>query len=249
MLPHLTLRRLGALTAVLTVLTLALLAIPASSPPAEAGSALPAIRIAGVGCNCGNEAANDIPLDLKGATVTRLDEDEFNALSPYQLRKMYDVIIITWDSDPDLNVDWHTRLRPYLKMGGGVIYEDPNNLEDLSAIIDARNDDDDDIDSSGLINVTRRVAGLVDGVADRQFDNNHIAFDRWARWLNPFLANDDVVGLFGQTEGGCIVLTGPDQDYHAERGSNDAHERNQYRLLLNEVRFVAGGCNGGFISR
>ncbi len=150
----------------------------------------------------------------------------------------------TWDSDPSLNVDWNDRLLPYLKLGGGVMYEDPNNVGDLTAVIGTSIVDNGGESAIG-ITVTAAVPGLTDGITDF-YDNNHIRFTSFSTWspaLSPFLAftsgdnRGAVVGLYGRFGAGCIVLTGPDQDYHAVR-LGSAAEGNQYNLLENEIRFV-----------
>lgn len=139
-----------------------------------------------------------------------------------------------------------------------MIFEDPNNIGDLAAIIDGFEDNTD-----GDISVIQQVPGLTDGVIDDEFANSHIGLRSWAPWLQPFLEGEDtIVGLVGQPDdgrrarlgrsgqsqgSGCLVVTGPDQDYHADR-SGDSEERNQYLLLLNEVRYVSG-CAAGSTSK
>lgn len=227
-----------ATVAVAAILMLLGLTVAATTRSSGVEAVAP-LRIAAVGANDGNRAADDIPLDIPGATVTRLSDTQFNALTPRALRNSYDVIIVTWDSDPDLDVSWFSRLLPYLRLGGGVIYEDPNNTDDIAGIVTVA----DEHDGSGDVRVIRQVRGLTDGVLDDALDNNHMQFESWARWLKPFLENrGGIVGLYGAAEGGCIVLTGPDNDYHADR-DGDSVERNQYRLLLNEVRWVSS-CDG-----
>jgi len=208
-------------------------------------TAIGGIRVAGVGANSGNRAANVVfsSGDLAG-NITRLTEVQFNALTPAQLRAAYDVLIITWNSATTLNVDWATRLQPYLALGGGVIFEDPNNVGQLAALVGTTVINVGGESSSG-ITVTTPVAGLTDGITGF-YDNNHIRFVSFHDWnpaLRTFLGFTTgpnagaVVGLYGRFGAGCIVLTGPDQDYHSVRGGNAA-EGNQYNLLVNEIRFV-----------
>src|SRR5687767_5813261 len=92
--------------------------------------------VAGVGANSGNFAADAAfsSGDLDGA-ICRISEATFNGFVPSELRDLFPALIITWNSDPSLNVDWTTRLLPYLQLGGGVIFEDPNNVADLAAIV------------------------------------------------------------------------------------------------------------------
>ena len=121
---------------------------------------------------------------------------------------------------------------------------DPNNIGDLAAIVSTQVLSLGGESASG-ISVTTAVAGLTDGI-NSFFDNNHIefaTFDSWSLGLSPFLSFTSglhpgaVVGLRGRFGAGCIVLTGPDQDYHGSRGGN-ANQSNQYNLLVNEIRFV-----------
>ena len=203
------------------------------------------LRIAAIGSSQNNRAADDIPTDLPGATITRIFSTAvFNGLTPADLRADFDVLIITWDSDPGLNLDWNMRIVPYLELGGGVIFEDPNNVGDLLAGVIAIQ-----VPDGGSSTVSATVPGLTDGIVD-SFVNNHIRFTDWDPALSPFLylTSDGpsfTTGLFGEisTETGCgrIVLTGPDQDFHGFRGAGDP-AGNQYNLLLNEVTWVAEGC-------
>ena len=59
------------------------------------------------------QAADDIPLDIPGATVARISVAIFNSLTPTQLRAQYDVLIFSWFSPSTLNADWNTRLLPW----------------------------------------------------------------------------------------------------------------------------------------
>ena len=202
------------------------------------------VRVAGVGANLGNTEADDVfsSGDLAG-TITRLTEAQFNALNPAQLRQQYDVLIITWASAGTLNVDWNTRLLPYLQAGGGVLFDgDPNNVGDLSAVVSTTFTG---TELSDGISVTTLVPGLTDGI-NNLFANNHIRFATFPAWdpaLSPFLAftsgpnNGAVVGLHGRFDAGCIVMTGPDQDFHGVRGGLGSG-LNQYNLLVNEIRFA-----------
>ena len=204
------------------------------------------IRVAGVGANLGHQAGNTVfsAGDVPGA-ITRLTVAQFNALSPADLRAAYDVLIVTWASNASLNVDWNSRLLPYLQLGGGIIYDgDPNNIGDVSAIVSASVTNIGGESASG-IGVTASVPGLTTGITGF-FDNNHIEFATFPSWnaaLSPFLGFTSgpnagaVVGLYGRFGAGCIVLTGPDQDFHATKGGS-INEANQYNLLVNEIRFV-----------
>lgn len=192
-----------------------------------------AIRVAGVGANDGEAAAEHIFAegDLEG-TFTRVSAATFNAMSVAQLRENFDVLIFTWISTSSINADWTTRLLPYLALGGGILFEDPGNMSDLAPGVTAFAHD-----TSGAFTVTP-VPGLTDGI-DNTFVNNHMRFTAWDSRLSPFLRlGTHVVGLYGQFPGcGRIVLTGPDQHFHAHEGMAGGGD-NQYNLLINELVWV-----------
>ena len=105
-----------------------------ATPGVEA--AHPNLRIAFVGVGDGfdgNEAGDDLPLDIPGATFFRITAGAFNGLSPAVLRLNYDVLVFTKGTVSTLNADWTKRLVPYMALGGGVIWDgDPNNAGDLA---------------------------------------------------------------------------------------------------------------------
>src|SRR6266446_5920630 len=203
-----------------------------------------AVRMAGIGGNFGNRAADQIfsSGDLSGS-IDRISAVTYNAMTVEQLRATYDVLLITWDSDPALDASWNDRILPFLSAGGGVIYEDPNNVGDLDPGVIG-----DEFDIADDIEVSASVPGLTDGVlsGSAEFANRHTRFTSWDPALSVFLtAGADTVGLYGSFPGGGrIVLTGTDNDYHAYRGGF-SFEGNQYHLLLNEVRWVIGLCETG----
>ena len=197
----------------------------------------------------GNLSGNQIFTsgDLPGSMDRTLTTGAFNALTPAALRASYDVLLVTWDSDSVLDLDWTTRLLPYMALGGGVIFEDPNNLADLLPGVTG-----DGLPPGGAILVSAAVPGLTDGIASDPggFSNVHSKFTAWDPALSPFLTDTGAtVGLYGTFPGGGrIVLTGPDQDYHGDRGAG-GDAGNQYDLLLNEVEWVThgGGAPGPVI--
>lgn len=195
------------------------------------GQAIAFIRMAGVGGNFGNRAANAVfsSGDLSGS-IARISEATFNSMSVPDLRAAYDVILFTWASSSTLNANWNTRLLPYLQLGGGVIWEDDGNLSDLAAAITAVN-----VNAGGPWTVAP-VPGLSDGISGA-FANTHIRFGSWTAPLLPYITSSGgTEGLYGEfSGGGRIVLHGPDHDYHSARPSN------QYNLLVNEIRWVTAG--------
>ncbi|MDD5543521.1 MAG: hypothetical protein PHX83_10145 [Acidobacteriia bacterium] len=197
----------------------------------------PNIRVAGVGANEGNACAQQIAAsgDFPGTFTFLSDTDTFNGMSPAQLRANYDVLLFTWESDSDINADWATRILPYLALGGGVIFEDPGNIDDLAAVITRGGSRS----TSGAVLAT--VPGLTNGVT-ASFSNAHMAFSSWDPGFTPFITNPGTgatLGLYGTFSGGRIVVSGPDNHFHGNRCST-GRSLNQYQLLLNEVRWVAG---------
>jgi hypothetical protein len=74
--------------------------------------------------------------DRKGS-IARITADQFNSLSPSELRDAYDVLLFTWNTPSGLNGDWVTRIKPYIDLGGGhVFWEDNNNIRDLVPEVD-----------------------------------------------------------------------------------------------------------------
>lgn len=194
------------------------------------------IRVAAIGANDGTRAADMIfsSGDLPGS-VTRLSTAQFNALTGAQLRASYDVLIVTWNTPNNLNIDWTTGIKPFLDFGGGVIWEDPVNIGKLKPAINGQA-----LDSGGPYTIMP-VAGITDGVTS-SFVNRHTRYLSWDPHFAPFIMSGaDVVGLYGQFEnGGRMILTGPDNDYHAVRAAGGA-AGNQYNMLVNEIQWVAPG--------
>jgi hypothetical protein len=195
------------------------------------------IRVAGVGANFGNQAANQIfsSGDLSGSVV-RINAITFNSMTVEQLRANYDVLLFTWASPSQVNADWDTRLLPFMALGGGIVFEDDVNIIDLAAVVTKA------ATWTGSPVIISPVAGLTDGIInDLTFP--HMLFSAWSPSLAAFITHDGIVGgLWGKFGSGCIVLTGADNDYHGKRSEN-VHERNMYNLLLNEVQFVSSGCS------
>ena len=197
------------------------------------------IRVAAVGANFGNRAADQIFAsgDLRGS-IARISASASNALSPAALRANYDVLLFTWATDPSLNADWATRLKPFLDLGGGVVFEDDVNVLDLAAVVTRGTP------SYAGAQTFLSVPGLTDGLVP-PVTGEHFVLTAWdSTYFAPFLVRgSQTLGLYGAVPaGGRIVITGPDPDYHGSRANND------YRMLLNEIRWVAR-CSGTAANR
>ena len=180
--------------------------------------------------------------DVEG-TLSPVAAAAFNATAPADLRAAYDVLLFAYGDGNVLDNDWTTRMLPYLALGGGVLFEDPHNVDDLAPGLSA-------LRESGCcaVDVTATVPLLTDGIEGSPggFDPYYMHFTGWAAMLSPFLGDQGrVVGLYGEAPGGGrMVVTGTLQSYYADR-EGVGSDRNQYELLRNEVRWVARLCESG----
>jgi hypothetical protein len=200
------------------------------------------IRAAGIGNNGGQLGIDNIFANgtLSGSIDRSLTTAQFNALSVTELRDQYDVLLVTWFSDENLNLDWNTRLLPYMQLGGGIIWEDSLNIADLPPGVSAIRSCVSD--GSGVLdpNITP-VAGLTDGVANRFDPRCHILFNSWDSGLSPFMTSAGyTLALYGEFGAGRIVL-GLDNDFHAD--FFDPEGINHYNLLANELSWVTSSLS------
>ena len=200
-----------------------------------------------------------------GGSYSTLKAKQFNEMTPAQLAETYDVLIFFWKTSDNVNADWDTRLLPYMDAGGGIIFEDPNNVGDLAAGVSILGGSGS---GSGPITVTiASIDGLTTGTVLNPFDsdppdytfaNNHIIFDlgNSDEDLFSFLTlktgtDTWVVGLYGDFDptpadglSGRIVLTGLDNGWHGRLASDggSTEQDNHYKLLNNEICWVLNGC-------
>lgn len=192
-----------------------------------------AIQVAGIGGNFGTRAANDLFASgvLQGSIDRSLTTAQFNALSPAELRASYDVLLVTWYSDENLNLDWTTRLLPYLELGGGIVWEDSLNIADLVPGVSAVRS----CVSNGTGQITpvfTPVPGLTDGVSG-SFVNCHVLYNDWSADFAPWIQSAGyTLGIYGEVAAGRMVF-GLDADYHGVPGDNYS------TLLANEIRWAA----------
>ena len=157
----------------------------------------------------------------------------------------------------NVNADWTTRLLPYMDAGGGIIFEDPNNVGDLAAGVSILGGSGHSPGPDPTTVTIEHVDGLTTapnlftdgGSADSTFTNNHIIFAEpdASDPLQPFLTlttGTDTwsVGLYGDFGDGRIVLTGLDNGWHGV-SDGSTEQQNHYELLYNEICWVLlGGC-------
>jgi uncharacterized protein YjdB len=96
--------------------------------------------------------------------------------------------------------------------------------------------------TAGVYSVAATVPGLTDGITG-DFVNSHIRFQlSGTAGLNTLITNGtDIVALYGKVARGCIVLNGPDNDYHGRSagGGGGAQEVNMYNFLINSLQWAA----------
>jgi len=164
----------------------------------------------------------------------------------------YHVLIIEYSSPKINNLNWQ-RLLDYMACGGGVIFEDPKNVEALAPAVSAI---EVDLHGGGdfPLNITLAPvpvpAALTSGFdSSATFINKHFIFVVDASTdpvLMPFLTLDlgEVVGLYGEFDGGRIVLTAPDNNFHGILDVNPDSDPqtkakgNHYNLLFNEIDWL-----------
>jgi len=198
-----------------------------------------------------------------GGTYTELSSNDFAKILAalpegnfQELCDAQDVLIFEWNSPNIEGLDWDS-LIDYMACGGDVIWEDTNNIVKLTAGVAT-----DDIrvhfrstpspftitfDSACLIAVPILCA-LVPGGDPFTVKNSHIEFSpedqQPATELKQFLSqlpDLEVLGLYGVFgAGGCIVMTGPDNNFHGRFDDKNDERENQYQLLFHELDWVLG---------
>ncbi|MGB0639495.1 MAG: putative metal-binding motif-containing protein [Myxococcota bacterium] len=202
------------------------------------GSAM-AIDTLTVGANSGNRATEQIYSegDISGS-VAHVNESDFNSMSVADMM-MYDVILIQWASDSSLDVSWEGRMEEFVLAGGGFIFDgDPNNRDDLYPLVTSSTGES----CGSPWTFVDSVDGLTDGIAE-DFANCHVSYDGWDSSLSELMrdGSSQVIMLYGNYGAGRVILTGPDQDYHASKGSG-GYSGNQYDFLIKEINWVSSGC-------
>jgi len=164
----------------------------------------------------------------------------------------YQVLIVEYSSPKINNLNWQ-RLLDYMECGGGVIFEDPKNVEALAPHVSAIEVDlhgGGDFPLAITLGPESVPAALTSGFdSPATFINKHFIFVVDASTdpdLMPFLTLDrgEVVGLYGQFDGGRIVLTAPDNNFHGildvdpNSDPQTKAKGNHYNLLFNEINWL-----------
>ena len=152
--------------------------------------------------------------DLSGS-YSNITPAEYNAMSLSDLMA-YDVMVLLWNTPTEFVLDWAGKAGPFVEAGGGFWWDgDSNNLDDLAPIVSATSE------GCGSPWTLDTVPGLTDGITN-EFVNCHVVFGgEHAAWLTPMGTDGagQTVQMYGEYGGGRVYLTGPDHDYHAEKGA------------------------------
>lgn len=197
-------------------------------------------RILTVGHDGGARATQTWAAGQLGSSVTHVSETTFNDMTASDILA-YDVVLTQWASSGTLDLA-SADIQQYVAAGGGLILDgDYNNFNDLDwAGVSATTT------CSGYgRNWSLMTADVVDGnvlgealPASPDLENCHGAFPTYSTTVfSPFLwdLSGNVAGLAGHSGDGRILVTGPDQDYHADPDTRPE----QLQLLLNELRWVS----------
>lgn len=174
-----------------------------------------------------------------GYTWEAVNNATINAMTVAQLNATFDIIIVPWQINSSLDMNWATRLLPYLNGGGNVLWEDPINALD------------GDLDGSGLTFTSGNGYTSSDITLVPPYDANgaegyfHVHFtitSHNADWT-PFSVDADggVHGVVGEFGAGRMVIGVSDNLYHANFASDPA----TYNFMVNEANFVLTGSVDG----
>lgn len=189
----------------------------------------------------------------------------FDAIT--QLCADVDVVIVEWSNPPNMkNLTW-TNLEDYMNCGGGIIFEDPRNVEALASDVTTieinfhvTEDGPIPIYLEPQLFLVPPCAPTV-GPPLNNYNcgnypgailpvvNQHMTFDEGNSHvnLNSFLRLDntlgDVVGLYGTFGNGGIVLTGPDNGFHGDCNFNPNQSAEINTARKNHARLLWNEIN------
>ncbi len=175
--------------------------------------------------------------DHAGSSYTSISNATFNATSVATLASTYDVLVMPWYVNASANLDWATRIRPYMNAGGGVLWEDPTNLSDLtgSGITFGS--------TGGYTSAGRTLVAPFDANGAESHYHVHYGITAVTSDWDIFGtdANGSIHGVYGEfgSSSGRMVIGVSDNLYHPNM-SNPA-EDDHYQLLINELNWIGTG--------
>jgi len=180
-----------------------------------------------------------------GYSWESLDNATINAMSVADMIAMFDILIVPWTISGSLDMDWTTRLRPYLEGGGNVLWEDPANATG------------GDLTGSGLTFSSGNGYTSMDISLVPPYDSNgaegyyHVHYTitsvgaDWSAFSTD--ADGGVHGVVGAFGAGRMVLGVSDNLFHANFANSDTDpaEDSYLAFFENEIRFVRTGSVNG----
>ncbi len=170
----------------------------------------------------GNADSNAV-LAAQGGIVTEASAAAFNALSLAQL-SAYDLLVVGWQGSGSFNLDWNSILLPYIQAGGGLIFEAPGEIGDLT--------------NTGFTiteqNGSNDIASYDNFFGPAVFTNTHMAITA--------LSSDWTCRMLN-TNGNCNLATGEFGAGRAIIGGYDSffHETGSFDYIVNQANWVTSG--------
>jgi len=172
-----------------------------------------------------------------GTTVTTLSPNStFNAIPVATLASDYDVLIMPWYVNTSADLDWTTRILPYLEAGGSVLWEDPYNTGDLSG-------SGITFGGTGHYNSSISLVSPFDANGAQGYYHIHYGISSvtsaWDIWSTD--TGGGIHGIYGEfgTNGGRMVMGISDNLYHPN--FNNPIDDDHYQLFVNEINWLATG--------
>jgi len=218
------------------------------------------IRMAGIGANEGNRAFDQVfSSGDRAGSIARISNAQFDAIFTGQstyaakaaaLKAQYDVLMFTWDSPNDYNINW-SLITAYLSTGGSVFVDgDYNNVYRLN---DGTSNSVNGFATDGTYGCSYQLVSpapfpsLVANGVNGCFVNHHLMISTFPSWMKTYIAYGSqhlaVAGIYPGGSGGRLIVQGPDQDYHAYRGAGGT-AGNQYQICLNQIDFLKANQSG-----
>jgi hypothetical protein len=173
-----------------------------------------------------------------GITWEPIDDNTvLNAMTVAELIATYDLLVVPWQINSSANLDWNTRILPYMVAGGSVLWEDPTNILDIAA--------------SGVSLASGNSYTSSDISLVPPFDSNgavgyfHIHFSITGHdgaWT-PFSTdvNGGIHGVVGEFGAGRMLIGVSDNLYHPNMSLTDTASVANYNLLVNEINWLGSG--------
>lgn len=172
-----------------------------------------------------------------------------NAMSVADLIATYDILVVPWQISSTADLDWDSRILPFIEAGGGVLWEDPTNVGD------------GDLSTSGV--ALTSDSGIYPGITGDEislvppFDSNgaigwyHIHFGITGHdgdWF-PYSTDIDggIHGVGGAFGAGRMLIGVSDNLYHPLMSNTDAASVGAYNLLINEIFWLRTGSVDGIV--